>query len=337
MHWAFLHAGWLFIPLVGVFVYYFMKGRRHKSSMRFSSLEGITFYKTIRVRLIELPAVLQFMALAILILALARPQIWKTKESRSAEGIDIMIVLDTSDSMLIEDMRPGTRINAAKKVIKNFINGLVYDRVGLIVFSGESYTKVPLTLDYDVLLQSLKKTQVSFYDPHIKKGTAIGVALANSVARLRSSKAKSKVVIFLTDGEDNAGSITPQTALEILKQYNLRVYTIGVGGRSGTARVPIKIKDITGRQRIIYQRIKTKINEVLLKKIAAETKGKYFRAYNTKTLKVIFSEISKLEKSTVKIAEGKQYTDLFPRFLEAAFLLYIISLLLSLFVFWRGI
>ena len=336
IHWHSPHAFLLFIPLFIVFLYYFFKGRKRKGSFRVSFL-NINLQKTLRSRFIELPAVLQFICLALLVVALARPQTFNVQSNRSAEGIDIVIVLDTSDSMLIEDMSPGNRLEAAKKVIKQFINGLVYDRVGLVVFSGESYTKVPLTLDYEVLLRGVDEVQVSYYDPYIKKGTAIGVALANSVARLRESKAKSKVVVFLTDGEDNVGVITPQTALDIMKGYDITVYTIGVGGPAGIKKIPREVRNFSGRKQIIYQSLKTKINETLLKQIANETGGKYFRASNSKALEMIFSEISQLEKSTVELTEWKQYTELFPGFLEKAVLVYLISLLLSFSFFWRVI
>ncbi len=333
--WKYPQAFWLFVPLAVFFLYYFLRGRQKKSSFRISGLSSVVLKKTLRARLSELPAVLQFAGLFMLILALARPQTVDTQVNRSAEGIDIVIVLDTSDSMLIEDMYPGNRIDSAKKVIKNFISGLVYDRVALLVFSGESYTKVPLTLDYGVLLSGVDEVRVSHYDPYIAKGTAIGVALANAVARLRKSEAKSKVVIFLTDGEDNVGVITPETALDIVKRYDIRVYTIGVGGKTGMTRIPREVKDHAGRKKIVYQKIETKINEPLLKKIAGETGGKYFRAGNAKALEVIFSEISGLEKSKVELKQWKQYKDLFPGFLEKSALLYLTALLLSFSFFWK--
>ena len=335
MRWDFPLAFWLFIPWTALALYYFLKGRRKKSTFRVSALPKVQ--KTIRARLADLPPFLQLAVLFILILSFARPQSMNTYVHRSAEGIDIALVLDISDSMLIEDMEPGNRIDSAKKVIKDFINGLVYDRVALIVFSGESYTRVPLTLDYGVLLSSVDDVRVSHYDPHIKKGTAIGVALANAVARLRKSQAKSKVMVFLTDGEDNVGAITPQTALNIVKQYDIRAYTIGLGGHPGPARIGREFRDHTGRKQTIYQQLETKINEDLLKKIAEETGGKYFRANNKTALEFIFSEISRMEKSPVSATHLKQYKELFPAFLEKAILLYLMSLLLSFSFFWRGI
>ena len=337
MHWGFPEGFLLFIPYGLLILYYFLRGRRQKSSFRMSFPDDFKIKRGFGSRLVELPAVLQFIVLFIVILALARPQKIDTQVNRSAEGIDIMIVLDTSDSMLIEDMVPGNRIDAAKRVIKNFINGLIYDRVGLVVFAGESYTKVPLTLDYGVLLSGLDEVQVSYKDPYIEKGTAIGVALANAVARLRKSEAKSKVMVFLTDGEDNRGVITPETALDIVKDHKVKVYTIGVGGPAGPARIARKIRDFAGRERVIYSRLETKINEELLKKIADETGGKYFRADNSSALETIFSEIGRLEKSKIELVEWKQYEELFPDFLEKAALLYLLSVLLSFAFFWRVI
>ena len=335
MSWGFPGAFWLFVPWTALALYYILKGRRKKPTFQVSAMPKAP--KTLRARLADLPDFLQLAVLFILILTLARPQSMSTDVHRSAEGIDIIIVLDISDSMLIADMEPGNRIDSAKQVIKDFINGLVYDRVALIVFSGESYTRVPLTLDYGALLSSVDEVQVSHYDPHIKKGTAIGVALANAVARLRKSQAKSKVMVFLTDGEDNVGVITPQTALNIVKQYDIKVYTIGVGGLPGPARIGREVRDRAGRKHIIYQNLETKINEALLRKIAQETGGKYFRANNKKALGFIFSEISRMEKSPVSATHLKRYEELFPAFLEKAILLYLLSLLLSFSFFWRGV
>ena len=314
--------------------YYFLAGRVKTGSLSVSSLENVKLKATWRTRLSEVPTIIYLLALLLLIVAIARPQERDSHIVKSAEGIDIMVVLDISDSMLIEDMSPGSRIDAAKRVIKNFINELVYDRVGLIVFSGESYTRVPLTLDYPVLLQDIDQVQTSHYEPYIKKGTAIGVAMANAVARLKSSSAKSKVMVFLTDGEDNVGVINPQTALDIVKQHDIRVYTIGVG-RSGWTRIPREVVDSMGRRRIIHQSIHSQINEKLLKQIASETKGKYFKANNARALQLIFSEISQLEKSPVDEIKHVQYKELAPDFLKKSIFLYLLSFFLSLTIFWR--
>ena len=338
MQWYFPWAALLIIPWFILVLYYFLKGRKRQGAFRIGFL-GTSIGSSLRTQLFELPAVLQFIGLLFLIVALMRPQEVDTYVQRSAKGIDIMIVLDTSDSMLIEDMSPGSRITAAKKVVTNFVNGLVSDRAGLIVFSGESDTRVPLTLDYSVLLNSLREVQTSHYDPFLKAGTAIGVALAGAVARLRFSTAKSKVVIFLTDGENNTGVIDPQTALDIVKQYQIKVYTIGVGARTNNqlAQIPRKIIDPLGREKIIYQTVRSQINEKLLKQIAKNTGGLYFRADNSKALEQIFSRIGQLEKSSVKALKGQRKVEMFPWFLKIAALSYAVSLLLSLTLFWRTV
>ena len=316
-------------------LYYYFLGRKKSGAFFVSSLKNFRFSKNWRARFSELPSVFLFAGLLLLILALARPQKPLGFTKKNVEGVDIMLVLDTSISMLIEDMSPGNRIESAKKVIRDFVGNLVYDRAGLIVFSGESYTQTPLTLDYQVLLSDLDQVVISHYDPHIKPGTAIGTALANTAARLKNSSAKSRVAVFLTDGEDNTGVISPETALDIIKQHNIKVYTIGVGSRSGRARVPLKIKDAGGRTRTMYQNIQSQINEKLLKKIAKETKGKYFKAGSMKALKVIFSEISQMEKTKLEVSQEIRYQEVFPAFLQWAALLYAFSFFLSLTVFWR--
>ena len=334
MHWHFPPAFLLLIAWLILALYYFLAGRKKRSSLSLSSLAGVKLKPGLRTRLAEAPACLFLLALLALIVALARPQKPYSSVLRNAEGIDIMLVLDISDSMLIEDMSPGNRLLAAKTVIKKFIQGLVYDRAGLIVFSGESYTRVPLTLDYQAFLQDLKQVQTSHYIPYIKKGTAIGVALANAAARLKVSSAKSKVVVFLTDGEDNVGVINPQTALNIVKQLQVKVYTIGVG-KSGWTRIPRQMRDSAGRIRTIYQPINSTINEKLLQQIAGETGGKYFKADNAKALKLIFDEIGRLEKSKVEEIKQVQYEELFPVFLRWAGFLSLLAFVLYITVFWR--
>ena len=338
MEWKFVSGALLFIPWFCLLCYYFLRGRRRRGAFRLGILRG-SFGSGFFSKLSELPAVLEFLALLCLILALMRPQMVERYTRRQALGIDIMIALDTSDSMLIEDMRPGSRIVAAKKVVTQFVNALVSDRVGLITFAGETESRVPLTLDYSVLLSSLREVETSHYDPLLRPGTAIGVALASAVSRLRFSTAKSKVVIFLTDGENNTGMIDPETALDIVKHYNIKVYTIGVGADTGSniKRIPRKIIDALGREKIIYQNIKSVINEKLLKKIAGTTGGLYFRAGNTKALEAIFSRIGDLEKTPVKALTEERVSELFPALLKLAVWLFGISLLLHLTVFWRTV
>ncbi len=336
MHWHSPYAFLLFIPWFVLVLYYFYYGRKKKATFRLSLLENLQLKKTLKARLIESPAIFQFIALFLMIVALARPQMIDTHVKQNVKGVDIVIVLDISDSMLIEDMSPGNRIGAAKKVIKDFISGLVYDRISLIVFSGESYTRVPLTLDYGLVLKSLSKVQTSHYDPYLKKGTAIGVALVNAVARLRNSKAKSKVIVFLTDGEDNVGVITPHTALEIVKKYKIKVYTIGVGSQGkGLSKIPREIIDVFGRKKIVYQTLIAQMNEKLLKQIAKESGGQYFRADSQSALDDIFSRIGQLEKSSIEAIQQKRYKDLFPEFLKIASTFYFLSFIFSFILFWK--
>jgi Ca-activated chloride channel family protein len=261
-------------------------------------------------------------------LALARPQQANEKIKKNVEGIDIVMALDISDSMLIEDMQPVNRLESAKKTIKEFVEGRTSDKIGLVVFSGESYTRVPPTLDYKVLLSSLKAGQTT---RKVKMGTAIGVALANSVARLRDSKAKSRVIVLLTDGENNAGTIDPLTALEIAKGYSIRVYTIGVG-KDGDAQLPVYETDVMGQKIKRYQPIHSTINDALLGQLAKETGGKYYRATTTGGLKEVFNSIDKLEKSKIDVNRFTRYSELFPPYLAWA-----LALLLSGYVLGRTV
>ena len=337
MTWREPEVFWLLVPYLLLVVYVFLRGGRLKATLGVSFLKVHQMKRGLRAYLSPLPTVFHLGALLLMILALARPQITSTQVQRSVEGIDIFLVLDISDSMLIEDMHPDSRIEAAKTVIKSFVSRLHSDRVGLIVFSGESDMRVPLTWDYPVVLQALSEVKISYYDPYIKKGTAIGVALASAVARLKASQSKSKVILFLTDGEDNVGVINPETALQIVRQHHIRAYTIGVGSYTPLAQIPRKTKDPLGRTRTFYQTLKSQINEPLLKKIASETGGRYYRAHNKQALQGIFSEIAKLEKTPVQVQKWQWHKELFPSFLKAAFLLYALSFVLSLTFFWRTI
>ncbi len=322
-------------PWVILVLYYLKKGRRQAATFKFNiPLKLKTGWKA---HLAFLPVLFQFMALLLMIVALARPQKTNTQIKKNLDGVDIFLVLDVSDSMLIEDMDPLSRIEAAKEVINNFVSGLSQDRVGLIVFSGESDTRVPLTWDYPVVLKALSEVQTSYYDPYMKKGTAIGVALLASVARLQVSKAKSQVVLFLTDGEDNVGVVSPQTAMGVVKQKGIKVYTIGVGSYSQWSRIPRTTRDFTGRKRTFYQTLKSQINEPLLKKIASETGGRYYRAHNKTALQSIFNEIGQLEKSPLEVKKWQWRQELFGRILLWAVVFYACSVLFSLTLFWRTV
>lgn len=313
---------------------FFLKRREKYGRLQFSSFLAIkTVTSTVRVQLRELPRVLKTLALIFAIIALARPQKANEKIKKNVEGIDIVMVLDISDSMLIEDMKPVNRLESSKQTIKSFIEKRVSDRIGLVVFSGEAYTRVPMTLDYPVLTQNLMDVKTS---RNMKMGTAIGVALAAGVNRIKDSLAKSRVIILLTDGENNTGVIDPATALKIAKGYNIRVYTIGAG-KDGQAQLPIISTDPFGRPVKRYQPIHSKVNDDLLGQLASETGGKYYRATNTEALKNVFADIDQLEKTKVEVNRFTQYTELFQGWLMWAVLFYALASFLEFTWLRRGV
>jgi Ca-activated chloride channel family protein len=280
---------------------------------------------TLRAQTAWLPQALMVFGVAVMIVALARPQEASTKVKRNVEGIDIMIAFDISDSMLIEDMAPVNRLESAKDTIEKFIKGRKTDRIGLVVFSGESYTRVPLTLDYPLLLKSVSEVETS---RNIKMGTAIGVALANAVARLKDSTAKSRVVIFLTDGENNSGTIDPETALDIAKGYGVKIYSIGIG-RDGEAQLPVVIEDAFGRKIKRYRPMHSKVNEELLGRMASETGGRFWRATTTQSLQTVFQAIDRLEKSKVEVNQYTKYKELFQSVLKWGVMLFLLGFFLQ--------
>ncbi len=288
---------------------------------------------SLRVRLKFLPDFFKYLGLILALVALARPQMTDEKVNRNVEGIDIMLSIDISHSMLIEDMKPDNRLEAVKTIISDFISKRVSDRIGMVVFSGESYTRVPLTLDYTLLKQNLMELETS---TNIKMGTAIGVGLANAVSRLNESTARTRVVILLTDGENNTGLIDPNTALKIAKGYGIRIYTVGVG-KDGQAQLPIYSTDMFGRKIKRYQPIHSKVNEDLLQQIAADTGGKFYRANDSKTLSDVFSEIDQLEKTKIEESRYTNYTEMFQTYLKWALLFYTLGLLLQISVLRRGL
>lgn len=326
MRWLSPWAWALYVPLLGLVIWTYLNKERKQAALQFSYLGLLkTIRPGIRAQFSFLPNLLKYMALACAIMALARPQMANSKVNKSVEGIDVMVVFDVSDSMEIEDMQPDNRITAAKSVIHKFIKGRVSDRIGLIIFAAESYTRCPLTLDYDVLLQSLDTITTD----NIKQGTAIGVALANGVARLKDSTAKSRVMILLTDGENNSGTIDPETATEIAKGYGIKIYTIGVGV-DGQAQLPVYMKDAFGNKVKTYQPIHSTVNMDLLNYVAKETGGKAFRATDTDALKKVFTEIDKLEKTKIQTNQYVRYNELFPSWLEMAVIFYFLQLALGL-------
>ncbi len=326
MSWQSSLAFLLLIPLVAIVVWKWLNQNKQRPSIQFSAIEPLKHAgKTLRVRFAFLPLVLKISAIALAIVALARPQIMSTKIKKNIEGIDIVIALDVSDSMLIEDMKPENRLEASKKTIKEFVEARISDRVGLVVFSGESYTRVPLTLDYPLFQKSLKSVKTT---RNIKMGTAIGVALANSVGRLKESTAKSRVVIFLTDGENNSGTIDPETALEIAKGYGVKVYSIGMG-KDGQAQLPVYVQGAGGQKIKRYRPMHSKVNEELLSRMANETGGRYYRANTSNALDAVFSEINQLEKTKIEINKFTRYDEHFVKFLRWAMVLYVLSSLLG--------
>ncbi len=328
MIWETPYAFFIFIPLFLSLLFLLFFGQKRKLSLQWSSLQNWSgLSNSFRVLLSRIPIILQCAAISLMIFALARPQTLNTAKVRSLEGIDIMVVLDISFSMMVEDMNPGNRLSAAKKVIGQFIDGLHSDRVGLILFSGESYTKIPLTLDYVLLQEELQKIETS---ADIQQGTAIGVALANAVSRLRHSS--SRVIILLTDGENNAGNISPSTAVALAQKYDIKVYSIGIGTEK-MGRIPIKERDILGRERTIYATIHSKMNKALLSEISAKTNGKFYLAKSLENLEEIFEDIGQIEKSPIPLQEHKTKQEHFQEYLKPAFFLYILSLILSLTIF----
>jgi len=264
--------------------------------------------------------VLRILIVVLLILGLARPQSNKGDESISTEGIDIILTLDVSGSMQAEDFSPN-RLEAAKKVAAEFIRGRRNDRIGLVIFAGNSVTQAPLTLDYEILLSLLDKVHIGILQ---EDGTAIGMAIANSVNRLRNSTAKSKVIIVLTDGVNNKGEIDPLTAAKLAKSMQQRIYTIGAGSQ-GEAYVTVD-HPLFGKQR---QRIQADLDETTLKEVAEMTDGKYFRATDEQSLANIYKEIEQLEKSKIDVKQYKEYVELFPYLVYVALSLLCIEIVLS--------
>lgn len=289
----------LAIPLLGIFEIW-TAGKRHPKIQ----LSSFSRLKTDSVSnyMIRLPFLLRAGGLSLLIIALARPQSELSWKNVSTEGIDIVIAMDISASMLAKDFDPN-RLESAKKVAIKFIEERPNDRIGLVVYEGESFTQCPLTTDHRVLINLFKDVKTGM----VEGGTAIGMGLANAVNRLKESEAKSKVVILLTDGENNAGSIAPVTAAEIAKQYGVRVYTVGVGTR-GQALTPVGIYP-DGRYK--YEYADVKINEESLKQIAETTGGKYFRATDGEALTEIYKQIDKLEKTKIKVTEHSRHAEEF--------------------------
>lgn len=314
---------WGFILIALLIVYRIFFSSKKQPAVKFSDTSQFKVNKNWKVRLREIPLFLRVVALSLILIVLARPQTSSTEETRSTEGIDIVMALDISSSMKAEDFKPN-RIEAAKRTALEFIEQRPNDRIGLVVFAGQSFTQCPVTIDHDILKQLLSEIETGM----VKDGTAIGMGLATSVSRLKDLESKSKVVILLTDGENNAGSVSPGTAAEIAKTFGIRVYTIGVGT---TGKAPITVKDRFGRSRKIMQEVK--IDEELLNKISDITEGEYFRAKNNDALKDIYSRIDEMEKIEVDISYFSNYTEEFLPFAIAAGVLLLLDFLLRISIF----
>lgn len=320
MHFASPYYLWLLALIVPMIAYYVWRVRQGGAAIQISTVEGVLRApKSVRYYLRHVPFVLRTAAYALLVVALARPQGIEQNVRTSTEGIDIMLSIDVSGSMLARDFKPD-RITAAKEVAASFISDRVGDRLGLVVFAGEAFTQSPLTTDQSTLQTLLARIRSGL----IEDGTAIGNGLATAINRLRESEAKSKVIILLTDGINNRGEIAPMTAAEIARAQGIRVYTIGVGSR-GTA--PYPAVDMFGNMTFINQKVE--IDEKTLTEIARLTGGRYFRATDKEKLQAIYDEINQLEKSRVEVTERITYHELFLGWVLAALALLTAELLLS--------
>ncbi|WP_316833424.1 VWA domain-containing protein [Pedobacter nutrimenti] len=314
---------WLLLVLPFMIAWYIWRNQKLQGTLRVSAINGFLRAKRRSWRILRhYSIVLRVLALGALIVALARPQSAFSWQDSTTEGIDIVIATDISGSMLSEDLKPN-RLEAGKNIAIDFIKDRPNDRIGLVVFSGESFTQCPLTIDHDVLINLFK----GISNGMIEDGTAIGMGLATAVNRLKDSEAKSKVVILLTDGTNTTGSIPPLTAAEIARQMKVRVYTVGVGTK-GYAPYPVKTP--FGVQ---YQQVPVTIDEAMLSKIANITGGQYFRATNNQKLKQIYEQIDKLEKAKIDVTQYHKKTERFLPFALLAGILLLLEFLLKNTVF----
>ncbi|MBT4246180.1 MAG: VWA domain-containing protein [Flavobacteriaceae bacterium] len=312
---------WLLI-LLPLLVFGNIKINKKKSSqLKISSIKSLGV-KSFKIKIYPILDILRYLAISMLIIALSRPQIVDVStQTKTSKGIDIVIAVDVSSSMLAQDLSPN-RLDALKEVAKEFINDRISDRIGLVVYAGESYTKTPVTSDKSIIIKSLEEIK---FDGVIEDGTAIGMGLATAVNRLKDSKAKSKVIILLTDGVNNSGFIDPNTAADLALSYEIKTYTIGLGS-NGNALAPIAINP-NGTFR--FGLTKVEIDEKLLESIAKKTGGLYFRATDNKRLKDIYQEINKLEKTEVEEFKYTNAQERYRVFVLISFVLVFIEWLLK--------
>ncbi len=326
---TFLHPEffWLFLALPLAIGWYIYSRKTQTATIKMSSLAPFVGSKTFLSKIKPLLFVLRMLALSSIIVALARPRsVDVTAKSRTTKGIDIVMAIDVSGSMLAKDLKPN-RLDALKRVASTFIEDRINDRIGLVVYAGESYTRTPVTSDKTVVLQSLKT--VEYDDSVIADGTGIGVGLATAINRLKDSKAKSRIIILLTDGVNNAGTIDPRMAAGIAEQYGIKVYTIGIG-TNGMAPFPYAK---TANGQFLFRNMKVEIDEDLMKEIAKTTDGRYFRATSNKKLEEIYSEINKLETTEIEEKKYFNYDEKFKPFVWLAFGLLLIEITLRNTVF----
>ena len=314
----------LFILVVPLLVIFALR-RSGRSDFIFSSEELVKDLKpTLRARMSNSTYILRGLAVTLLLTALARPQSVLEGTRTVSEGVDIVLALDTSTSMLAEDFKAGprrvNRFDIVKQVVKEFIGKRKDDRIGMVAFAARAYTVCPLTTDYEWLFENLDRVRVGM----LEDATAIGSAIASSANRLRTSKTKSKVIILLTDGVNNAGTISPVVAAEAAKALKIKIYTVGVGTKG---LVPYPFKDIYGRT--VYQNIPIEIDEAVLKRIANITGGKYYPASDTESLRKIYDEINRLEKSNIEHFGYREYSELFHYFLIPGLILLAFEIFLA--------
>ncbi|MBD3257703.1 VWA domain-containing protein [candidate division GN15 bacterium] len=308
--------------IVALMIWYQLRHRRVKTSaVKYSDVRIVSrAARTGRHRFRMILPVLRVLAVIVFVLAFARPRAGTEIKEITSEGIDIMLALDVSSSMQAEDFKPHNRLYVAKEEIKKFVNKRVNDRIGLVVFARNSFTQCPLTVDYGVLLKFVDQIDFGV----VEDGTAIGMAIANGVNRLRDSESESKIMILLTDGDNNAGEIDPLTAANLATAFDIKIYTIGAG-KPGNAMFPVQ--DPIFGKRYVYQ--PTKINEEMLKEIADITGGQYFRARSGEELDEIYTLIDEMEKTEVKVAQHTQYTELFHYFTALGLALVVLEMVLA--------
>lgn len=319
-HFANPHLLWLLLALIPMIAYYVFRQMQGGATIRLSTTDAVAKCpKSAKYYLRHLPFAVRCIVVALVIIAISRPQSVEYNSTSKAEGIDIVLAIDVSSSMLARDFEPD-RLEASKTVAAQFINERPNDRIGIVVFAGESFTQSPLTTDKRTLLSLMQQVSSNM----IEDGTAIGSGLATAVNRLRESDAKSKVIILLTDGVNNRGQIAPLTAAGIAQTYGIKVYTIGVG-KQGTA--PYPAYDAWGR--LTYVPMQVEIDEDILRQIAVQTGGEYFRATDSDKLKAIYDRINSMEKTEVEVSDFTRHTELFQIFVLAAILLLLAEFLLQ--------